>query len=85
MENSTFNMTAIFTCTAFGGPDNVYTWTRLSDGDVVANTTVLKFMVENAYDGSIYQCTVKNPAGNISGNVTLNGRQNTSSVTIIMS
>ena len=66
--------TAVFSCTAFGGPDNVFTWIRLSDGVTVANIPVLTVLVGNAYDGSTYRCRVMNPAGNISKDITLNGK-----------
>ena len=75
MVNSYNNNFAVLNCTALGGPDNVYIWTRLSDGIVVANTSVLRVMVKSAHDGSIYQCTIRNNAGNISSNATLNGKQ----------
>ena len=73
MAISTIGNVAVFTCTALGGPDNVYTWTRLSDGAVVANQTILRVMVESACDGSVYQCRAENAAGRISSNATLYG------------
>ena len=74
VENANISIGAVFNCTALGGPSNVYTWTRLSDGVVVSNVPVLNFTVESAFDGSIYQCSVENNAGKISSEVTLNGR-----------
>ena len=71
--NATIGDTVIFQCGALGGPDNVYSWTRLSDGTVVANQTVLTITADNAYDGSIYQCRVENAAGNVSKSITLYG------------
>ena len=71
---SSIGLCVVFNCTVLGGPTNVYMWTRLSGGVVVSNTPVLNFTVESAFDGSIYQCSVENNAGNISSEVTLNGK-----------
>ena len=73
MANSNISGRVTFQCANRGGPGNVYTWTRLSDGVIVSNMSLLNFIVESAFDGSIYQCTVQNAAGNVSSEVTLNG------------
>ena len=73
MVNSVIGDEVDLRCTALGGPDNVYSWTRLSDGTVVANQTMLRVMVESAYDGSIYRCRVENAAGSVSRDITLYG------------
>ena len=62
-----------FTCFAMGGPDNMFTWTRLSDGIVVSLTSNLTVFVDGADEGSNYRCTVENEAGNETDVVTLRG------------
>ena len=62
-----------FQCSAQGGPGNKFTWTRLSDGMEISNESRLEINVTSASDGSIYQCTVQNDAGNGSATATLNG------------
>ena len=73
MMSASIDDTVVFQCGALGGPDNVYSWTRLSDGSVVANQTVLRVMVKSAHDGSVYQCRVENAAGSATENITLYG------------
>ena len=65
--------TQTFTCNAFGGPGNTFSWTRLSDGVTVGNMSSLTVSVEGADDGGMYRCEVTNLAGNSSDTVTLNG------------
>ena len=62
-----------FQCSAQGGPGNNFTWTRLSDQMDISNESRLEINVTSASDGSIYQCTVQNNAGEGSATVTLNG------------
>ena len=57
------NTTEQFTCMALGGPGNIFTWTRLSDGQVLINNPVLEILVEDANDGSDFECLVENDAG----------------------
>jgi len=45
----------------------------VSDGVVVARGSVLQIAVEDAFDGSDYQCFVVNEAGNDTAVITLNG------------
>jgi len=45
----------------------------VSDGVVVARGSVLQIAVEDAFDGSDYQCFVVNEAGNDTAAITLNG------------
>ena len=71
--NASRNATAQFTCSAMGGPMNVFTWTRVSDGMVLSNTSILEVVVESALDGSEYDCFVGNAAGNETVQVVLNG------------
>ena len=62
-----------FSCTAMGGPDNTFTWMRLSDSMVVGQVSSLTITVDNADKGSDYRCTVCNVAGNESIDVTMRG------------
>ena len=62
-----------FTCMALGGPGNNFTWTRLFDGQVLTNNPVLEILVEDANDGSDYECLVENDAGMENENATLRG------------
>jgi len=64
-----------FTCSAMGGPGNSFTWVRLSDGVTVSNESQLEINVASAFDGSAYECTVENNAGNGSASVTLYGKK----------
>ena len=73
----TFNgdeeMVAEFTCSAEGGPNNTFTWTRTFGDATVATDSVLTVNIASAMDGSDYECLVENAAGNGSAVVTLNG------------
>ena len=72
--NSFLGDTQTFTCNAFGGPGNTFSWTRLSDGVTVGNMSSLTVSVEGADDGGMYRCEVTNLAGNDSFTLTLNGK-----------
>ena len=62
-----------FMCSTQGGPGNMFSWTRLSDGATVGNMSFLTVIAEGADDGGMYRCDVTNPAGSGSATVTLNG------------
>ena len=62
-----------FTCSALGGPGNMFTWFRMYDNVVIASEPLLQIAVEDAFDGSDYQCLVENDAGNDTIVATLNG------------
>ncbi len=65
--------TQIFTCSAMGGPGNMFSWRRLYDNTIVGNTSNLIVNVGGATDGGQYRCEVSNLAGNDSSTATLNG------------
>ena len=67
------NTTEQFTCLALGGPGNNFTWTRLSDGQVLTNDLALEILVEDASDGSEYECLVENNAGRENETASLRG------------
>lgn len=64
---------ASFDCFSLGGPQNVFTWTKLRSNSVIANDSQLTIVDLMASDGGQYQCLVKNPAGEDSITATLNG------------
>ncbi len=61
------------TCSAMGGPRNLFLWTRLYNSFVVGNMSSLTVSVSSATDGGQYRCDVTNLAGNDSETTTLNG------------
>ena len=64
---------AEFTCSAEGGPNNAFTWTRTFGDVTVATDSMLTVNIMSAMDGGDYECLVENAAGNGSAVVTLNG------------
>ena len=66
-ENATFN------CSGMGGPDNMYTWSRVGSEEVVQLGSELTIMSVEAADGGLYQCTVSNQAGSENSTSALNG------------
>ena len=67
-------------CSAGGGPNNMFEWSKQGTG-VVSNNAVLEFPMITGTDGAVYECTVSNAAGNEAKNVTLTGKY--ASVTIV--
>ena len=59
---ATVNSTVELTCSAEGGPNNMFVWRR--QGVVISNNPVLSIPMVTGSDGGIYQCTVSNAAGN---------------------
>ena len=56
-----FNSTVSLTCTAQGGPNNMFVWRR--QGMIVSNSSVLELTMITGSDGGVYECTVTNDAG----------------------
>ena len=71
--NAERNMNATFICTANGGPENMFSWSKLSGGVMITKSSELVIMVNSASVGGTYQCTVENMAGNESATAVLNG------------
>ena len=71
--NAERGIMAEFTCSALGGPGNVFTWFRMYDNVVVESEPMLQIAVEDAFDGNNYQCLVENDAGSDTIVATLNG------------
>ena len=70
---TTVNLTVNITCSAEGGPNNVFEWSKQGTG-VVSNDNVLEFPMITGTDGAVYECTMSNAAGNETRNVTLTGQ-----------
>ena len=77
---TTVNSTENITCSAEGGPNNMFEWSKQGTG-FVSNNAVLEFPMITGTDGAVYECTVSNAAGNETRNVTLTGK--CASVTIV--
>ena len=58
---------------AMGGPENMFSWTKLKSNTVVVNDSELMVVDIMASDGGQYQCLVENLAGSDVTTVTLNG------------
>ena len=65
---------ATFMCMALGGPENMFSWTKVRDNAVVVNESELMLVDIMASDGGVYQCSVENQAGSENAIVTLNGK-----------
>ena len=59
------------TCSARGGPDNMFQWQKNGADLPGENQTTLQLTDIDATDGGEYTCVVSNAAGNDSTNVTL--------------
>ena len=60
-----------FTCSARGGPENVFKWQKNGADLPGENQTTLQLTDIDATDGGEYTCVVSNAAGNDSANLTL--------------
>ena len=69
-----FNSNENLTCSAEGGPNNVFEWRQ--NGVVISETNdpILSFPMVTGSDGGVYQCTVTNAAGNDNNIATIIGR-----------
>ena len=65
--------TLILTCTASGGPDNTFRWSK-DGGDIAESTNGILNITVAATDGGVYECVVNNTAGYSSANITIYGR-----------
>ncbi len=75
--NSRRGETEALTCSSNGGPGNTFTWTRRpSAGSAVGNTSAINVTVGDASNGGMYECVVRNDAGNGSAITTINGKRN---------
>ena len=61
------------TCTASGGPNNMFRWYK--DSNYLGNTnSFFNIPAVTAADGGVYECVVNNTAGNSSASITIYGR-----------
>ena len=58
-----FNSTEIITCTADGGPDNMFEWRKQGPALVITRNSILELTMITGSDGGVYECTVTNDAG----------------------
>ena len=58
-----FNSTESITCTADGGPDNMFEWRRQGMASVITSNSILELTMITGSDGGVYECTVTNDAG----------------------
>ena len=63
---TSFSSTVSITCTAQGGPDNMFVWRR--QGMIVSSSSALELTMITGSDGGIYECTVTNDAGSGTAN-----------------
>ena len=68
-----FNSTESITCTAEGGPDNMFEWRRQGMAPVISSNSVLELTMITGSDGGIYECTVTNNAGSDTANTSVTG------------
>ena len=61
-----------FTCTAQGGPNNMFQWQKDGQELFGESQSTLTLTTVNATDGGLYTCAVTNAAGNDSSDITLN-------------
>ncbi|XP_065904155.1 cell adhesion molecule DSCAML1-like isoform X2 [Dysidea avara] len=66
---TTVNSTVEITCTAQGGPNNLFEWRR--QGVVISNDSVLSIPMVTGSDGGVYQCIVSNAAGSDTATTTV--------------
>ena len=66
--------TLILDCSAAGGPNNMFRWSK--DGGGIAGSTdyILNIAGVTTTDGGFYECVVNNTAGYSSANITIYGR-----------
>jgi len=71
---ASFNSSENLTCNAEGGPDNMFEWRQ--DAVVIpgANDPVLSIPMVLGSDGGVYNCTVRNDAGNDNNVITVTSR-----------
>lgn len=63
----------ILTCTALGGPGNIFSWTQSSTALVISSEAVLTVSISSGGDGGVYRCSVENDAGNGNAFTTIIG------------
>ena len=67
-----FGDNVTFTCSALGGPDNMFQWQKDGQDPLSESQSTLTLTTISAMDGGLYTCVVTNAAGNDSSDITLN-------------
>ena len=68
---TSFNSTVTLPCTAQGGPNNMFQWSK--QGIVIYNGSQLEITMITGTDAGMYQCIVTNDAGSDDASVLLIG------------
>ena len=68
---TTFDSSVNITCSAEGGPNNVYEWRK--QGELIFTDSELYLQSITGSDGGVYQCTVINAAGSDAASTLLSG------------
>ena len=68
---TSFNSTETITCTAKGGPNNMFEWSK--QGVIVSNSDVLELTMITGSDGGLFVCNVTNDAGYGTANTSVTG------------
>ena len=79
VANTSFDLgqPLLLQCTAEGGPENVFSWTRINPSNDVESLTVgMEYQIPDlqAVDGGNYECRVSNTAGAGSEIITVTGK-----------
>ena len=69
--HATFGSTVTISCSAEGGPNNVYEWRK--QRKLISISPVQYFQNVTGCDGGNYQCTVINAAGSDTASTLLSG------------
>ena len=69
---TSFNSTVNITCSAQGGPNNMFEWSK--QGVIVSNNDVLELTMITGSDGGLYVCNVTNDAGSDTASTSVIGR-----------
>jgi len=69
--NTNFGSSQSLTCSAGGGPNNIFEWQR--QGVIVSNNSILEFQSITGSDGGLYQCIATNAAGSDSQTILITG------------
>ena len=67
-----FGDNVTFTCSALGGPGNMFQWQKDGQDLLSESQSTLTLANVNAMDGGLYTCVVTNAAGNDNSDITLN-------------
>ena len=75
MINSERGRIETLTCTAQGGPQNSFIWTKENDTSFSLMMAEISVSVADVSNGGVYACSVMNAAGIDSSQTTINGME----------